>query len=70
MSGRMKQKYVIVGSIAGASLLFHFFSAGNFIPSSEMWFIGTILSYLHSLFNLAGMYKLISEYCILILSLF
>ena len=50
----LSQKEVIAGSLAGASLFFHLLSAGNFIPTSEMGFIGYKLSYIHVLCNLTG----------------
>ena len=53
-TGRAIQSEVVIGIIAGVSLIVNLLSAGNFIPSSEMWFFQTILSYLHFLLNWAG----------------
>ena len=50
----MLNHIVIAGIFAGISLLFHLISARNFVPSSEMWMVGSLFSYVHSLLNLIG----------------
>ncbi|CAK8677722.1 unnamed protein product [Clavelina lepadiformis] len=58
MATTQAQKSVAV--LAGVSLFLHLCSAGNFIPSSEMWFFGSLLSYLHSMLNLLARSSLLS----------
>lgn len=48
------QMQLLIAGFAGFSLFLHICSAGNFIPTSEIGFFGSIFGFVHALCNVIG----------------
>ncbi|XP_002131614.3 protein ECT2-like isoform X2 [Ciona intestinalis] len=63
---RITQMETAIGLLAGCSLFLHLCTAGNFIPPTEVGFIGSLFGYLHSICNLIARISLLSGVLLII----